>query len=511
MASIEKTVFISYRRKDISWALAVYQYLTSQNYDVFFDYTSIPSGDFEQIIVGNIRARAHFVLILTPTALDRTSNKGDWLRREIETAIDERRNIVPLFFEGFDFNSPSVLEKLTGSIKNLNRYNGFEVPAGFFLEAMERMRTKYLTVPLDAIIHPVPIDVQKKVQEEQVAANKALVEQKKTVWEIIQPVRTPNRSFIGVIVGILILAVLGLYSVTSFLQNRNQRENVTPDSSTVGTVPAQTGSASSNPDTINIAIPSPTPIPTLGVGSVRFSEKDGMAMVYIPAGEFEMGNADGDEDEKPVHTVFLDAYWIDQTEVTNAMYAKCVEDGVCEFPIDTKSDTLMNYFSDPDFQNYPVINIALIMAESYCFWADRRLPTEAEWEKAATWDEIEQRKDPYPWSTDMDCSMANYKDSEFGSCVGDTMPVGSYINSGNAYGIFDMIGNVWEWTADWYDENYYANSPYENPKGPENGTLKVMRGGSFINDETVVSPTHRGQNIPSLAPFSAGIRCVMSE
>ena len=87
MARPEKTVFISYRRKDISWALLVYKYLTAKGYDVFFDYTSIPSGDFEQIIVGNIKARAHFVLILTPTALDRCNEPGDWLRREIETAI----------------------------------------------------------------------------------------------------------------------------------------------------------------------------------------------------------------------------------------------------------------------------------------------------------------------------------------------------------------------------------------------------------------------------------------
>src|SRR5574342_1283376 len=106
MASIEKTVFISYRRKDISWALAVYQYLTKHDYDVFFDYTSIASGDFEQIIVGNIKARAHFILILTPTALDRCSEPEDWLRREIEFAIDEQRNIVPLFFKGFRFGIP---------------------------------------------------------------------------------------------------------------------------------------------------------------------------------------------------------------------------------------------------------------------------------------------------------------------------------------------------------------------------------------------------------------------
>jgi formylglycine-generating enzyme required for sulfatase activity len=511
MARVEKTVFISYRRKDISWALAVYQYLTSRKYDVFFDYTSIPSGDFEQIIVSNIRARAHFILILTPTSLDRCSEPGDWLRREIETAMEERRNIVPLFFDGFDFRSPSVLDKLTGGLKNLDRYNGFEVPAGFFLEAMERMRTKYLSVPLDAVIHPVPADVQKKVEKEQEAANKAVLAQRRTIQEIVRPAGSHSRRFFGISAALLVAVVLGMYGISSFIQGVVQSNNVTPDGSTPGTIAAQPQGGSTAVIKTSTATAQPTAVPTLGVGSIKVSDVDGMPMAYIPAGEFEMGSETGAEDERPVHTVYLDAYWIDQTEVTNAMYAKCVETGICQFPIDTGSDTLANYFSDPNFQEYPVINIAFEMAENYCSWANRRLPTEAEWEKAATWDEREQRKVYYPWSAEMDCSLANYKDSEFGSCVGDTMPVGSYINSRNTYGIFDLVGNVWEWTADWYDEDYYSISPYENPKGPGSGSLKVMRGGSFLNDETKVSPTHRGQNIPSLAPFSAGIRCAVSD
>jgi len=174
MARIEKTVFISYRRKDVSWALAVYQYLTSQKYNVFFDYTNIAAGDFEQIIISNIKARAHFVLILTPTALNRCSESGDWLRREIETAIDEKRNIVPLFFEGFSFGPSSVSEKLTGKLKNLSHYNGMNIHDDFFQEAMERLRTRYLNIPLDTVLHPIPTEVQKVVKEEQVAADKEL-------------------------------------------------------------------------------------------------------------------------------------------------------------------------------------------------------------------------------------------------------------------------------------------------------------------------------------------------
>src|SRR5512134_872536 len=161
MARIEKTVFISYRRTDVYTALAVYENLKNQGYDVFFDYRSISSGDFEQIITSNIRARAHIVLILTPTALDRCNEPGDWLRREIETAIDEKRNVIPLFFDGFSFTSSNVSKMLTGKLANINRYNGLEVPSGYFMEAMERLRSRYLNVPLNAILHPIPTEVRK--------------------------------------------------------------------------------------------------------------------------------------------------------------------------------------------------------------------------------------------------------------------------------------------------------------------------------------------------------------
>jgi uncharacterized membrane protein len=176
MASIEKTVFISYRRKDISWALDVYQYLTYHQYDVFFDYTSIPSGDFERNIIGNIKARAHFLVILTPEALERCNEAGDWLRREIETALDEKRNIVPIFFDGFSFGDPAITQKMTGKLSYLNLYNGLNIHSDYFIEGMERLSAQYLNVPLDAVLHPVLIEVQKIVKKEQLAANQAVID-----------------------------------------------------------------------------------------------------------------------------------------------------------------------------------------------------------------------------------------------------------------------------------------------------------------------------------------------
>src|SRR6266498_4619522 len=194
MARIEKTVFISYRRVDVYAALAVYQDLSSKGYDVFFDYTSIPSGDFEQIIVSNIKARAHFVLILTPTTLDRCDEPGDWLRREIETAIDAQRNIVPLFFKGFKFGAPSVSAKLTGKLSDLNRYNGLNVHEDYFHAAMDRLSGQFLSMPLDAVLHPISAEARKVVKEEQLAANKAFLQslQEKSAVEKKGFIETPK-------------------------------------------------------------------------------------------------------------------------------------------------------------------------------------------------------------------------------------------------------------------------------------------------------------------------------
>jgi hypothetical protein len=258
MARIEKTVFISYRRKDISWALAVYQYLTGQKYDVFFDYTSIPSGDFEQIIVSNIKARAHFILILTPTALDRCSEPGDWLRREIETAIDDKRNIIPLFFDGFSFGSPSVAEKLTGTLEAIKHYNGLDIPSGYFIEAMQRLSNRYLDVPLNAVIHPISTEVRKVVREEQSAVNQALIQKWEDIKELLKPAEEksveteqsptematdppspPRRSIrgsshranfrlFGIGAGILLLAALGIVGINFLMQNVVGEETPVP-------------------------------------------------------------------------------------------------------------------------------------------------------------------------------------------------------------------------------------------------------------------------------------------
>src|SRR5215472_16561188 len=140
MGQVEKTVFLSYRRANIPWALTIFQNLKRHGYDVFIDYKGIASGSFERVILDNIGSRAHFRVLLTPSALNRCREPGDWFRREIETAIDLQRNIVPIFLKGFGFNSPQIASQLTGKLVALQSYNGLTVPADYFDEAMARLR-----------------------------------------------------------------------------------------------------------------------------------------------------------------------------------------------------------------------------------------------------------------------------------------------------------------------------------------------------------------------------------
>ncbi|MBI1278902.1 MAG: TIR domain-containing protein [Anaerolineaceae bacterium] len=171
---VEKTVFISYRRTNAMTARAVYQHLTAHGYDCFLDFESIDSGSFERIILNQILAKAHFVVILTPSALERCTEPGDWLRREIEYALDNGRNIVPLMFDGFSYRD--VQKYLTGKLDVLPQYNALEIPSAYFEEAMARLENRFLNKSLDVILRPTP-----NADKQAVAEAKAEVEQQPTV------------------------------------------------------------------------------------------------------------------------------------------------------------------------------------------------------------------------------------------------------------------------------------------------------------------------------------------
>lgn len=153
MRRVEKTVFLSYRRSDGGWALAVFYALRLRGFDVFFDFTGLGSGAFDRVILENVRSRAHFVVVLTPRALDRCSDSDDWLRREIEEALGARRNIVPIMIDGFAFNAETK-KLLTGKLARLKDYNAHEVSLRTFEADIEALDRRFLNVELDQVVHP---------------------------------------------------------------------------------------------------------------------------------------------------------------------------------------------------------------------------------------------------------------------------------------------------------------------------------------------------------------------
>jgi formylglycine-generating enzyme required for sulfatase activity len=205
-----------------------------------------------------------------------------------------------------------------------------------------------------------------------------------------------------------------------------------------------------------------------------------------------------ENDELPAHDVTLNAFWIDQVEVTNGMYTLCVKADKCRLPVKFNSDNRNKYFDNPEFRDYPVIQITWYDANAYCQWAGRRLPTEAEWERAARGDDLRT----YPWGGE----PPNAQNSNSNNIVGDTTRVGSYPTGASPYGALDMGGNVWEWVADYYSAKYYSESPADNPKGPENGGLnhlRVIRGGSYQDGVFDLRVSNRGYEVgpdPSKLP-----------
>ena len=240
---------------------------------------------------------------------------------------------------------------------------------------------------------------------------------------------------------------------------------------------------------------------SLGVPKERAT--DGVPMMFVPAGEFLMGSNDADRqatgDEKPQHTIYLDAFWIDKYEVTNALYKKCADTGKCSRPSETTSSTRSSYYGNSQFVNYPVIHVSWNDANTYCQWAGKRLPTEAEWEIAARG--IDGRI--YPWGNGFDRNRLN--SSESGR--GDTAEVGSFPSGASPYGTLDIAGNVREWVTDWYDGNYYMNSPNRNPQGPSSGQHMALRGGSWNVNQYSVRAADRDYYMPTYSLNYVGFRC----
>jgi formylglycine-generating enzyme required for sulfatase activity len=283
------------------------------------------------------------------------------------------------------------------------------------------------------------------------------------------------------------------------------------------------------------------------------SAPDGMRQVYVPAGEFLMGSTEEDlalvlaecpgcprsqfENELPQHAVYLDAYWIDRTEVTNAMFARFV----AETGLVTTAETLgggitvdllarewqmsagaeWRHPRGPDtgilgLDDHPVVQVSYYDAEAYCAWAGRRLPTEAEWEKAARGTDGRT----YPWGMGPPAGgLLNFADRNAYLTAADlgaddgyawTAPAGSYPAGASPYGVLDMAGNVWERVADLYGEEYYSHSPRRNPGGPSSGEYVILRGGSWSRPAWYLRAAVRYRYLKINRSSGQGFRCAQS-
>jgi formylglycine-generating enzyme required for sulfatase activity/tRNA A-37 threonylcarbamoyl transferase component Bud32 len=375
--------------------------------------------------------------------------------------------------------------------------------------------------PSDSRSEPLSVEPRVSVQERETSDDL-----------IVQPVHERGKkklSWLWIALGLLfvfamIAGGIGLAIASGEIAGVRATRTAT---ATVAPTKTQTEISTSTPT----ATLTHTPAPTLGIGSTFVRVQDGMEMVYIPAGEFEMGAiADlGYEvcqsvrddcvwswfvDEEPVHSIYLDAYWIDRYEVTHAQYAAFLnemdnqsEGGVTW--LDAQDEHVNIHRSgeiwsvDSGYGHHPVFEVSWYGAVAYCEWVGGRLPTEAEWEKAARGGLAGKL---YPWGNEAPtCTLGAENGAQHKKCGGQTVDVGNY--APNAYGLFDMAGNVWEWVADWYDSSYYASSPTENPQGPTSGTLRVVRGCSWGDSRSGLLVSNRGYFAPDDTNNGSGFRC----
>lgn len=426
-------IFISYSHKDKKYVEKLEQKLIEEGFNVWIDHRIDYGSQWTQAIETAIDNCDAYIVVMSEDA-----KKSSWVQREMIHAERRKKPFFPLLLSGEFWFS-------LGNIQFVDLRKS-SLPPEKFYKRLEKVTPRRKPAP--------------------------------------QPKPAPPKLFIDPkvvarVFGVLtfgIIAMLVSYKLIEF----------------IGKIPFPTPEPTIESTTkVATKTPNVASTPEFRLGSSWARPADGMVMMYVLAGEFQMGSEDGKRDEKPVHTVYLDAFWIDRTEVTNGIYALCVQAGICNKPGGS-------YFGNSQYEDHPVAYVSWDDANTYCKWAEGRLPTEAEWEKAARG--VNER--PYPWGEGSDCTLAN-----FYGCIASTTEVGSYEKGKSVFGIYDLAGNVWEWTADWHANWYYDNSPPLNPTGPETGSYRVIRGGSWRSSDNKIHSSYRGWVTPTETGDDIGFRC----
>ena len=473
-------VFISYSRKEIRFVEKLARDLEAKGYDVWFDLTDLDGGEsWAQGIQDGINASKYFVIVVSENSI-----KSEWVEKEYIYASSRGLKIIPVLFDDCEADLPIWLMNI--------QYIDMRVKRDY-QENLDKIIDTF-----DEEDVPLP----PKPPEE--SPLDSLLKKPATLW-------------IG---GVVILTLILLLV---FWPKSPPAEPTLPETSTATAtqvIPTTTWTPTPQPEITETNTPEkPTPTPTEINASTatpiptEMIDKSGAEMVLIPSGKFWMGSNVGEQDERPLHLVELSAFYMDKFEVTNAQYLKCFYEGACDKP----SNTIYFLDSTSKYADYPVVYVMWQDAVDFCEWRGARLPTEAEWEKAARGD---SRFD-YPWGDekldgrklnfcDMNCTNS-WNSKTINDKYAEIAPVGNYESGKTDSGIYDLAGNVWEWVADWYAADYYAiydASPFPNPTGPESGLFRVLRGGSWYNAERDILVYKRYQlNFQDSGNNQVGFRC----
>jgi len=520
-------VFMSYSRRDDVVMRRIAMFLRKQGIKVWVDNEKLVPGTpiWEEEIEKAVKDASAVVVVLSPD-----SKGSEWVRREISLADQYRKRVFPVLVRGNE-EASITLRLINRQFVDLRGnenagLSSLKTALSAYLKELSAQEEK----EKQEVAEKAGLEIKEKIETEKVGreamelASRRKAERKEA-FKAMQNV-LPKLKILALVLFVLFIGYL-LWQGVGALRPLNSSPNPTQAEVSLATaeetVPTQAviDPAFTPIPSTEIIIPMPT---IVGIGSTMLG-LDSATLVYVPEGEFTMGG-DADDalaecqkfrtdcernafiDEEPPHSVNLDSFWIDQTEVTNAMYEKCVAAGKCNPPNN------IDFFSNSSYANHPVVYVNWNQANAYCDYAGRRLPTEAEWEKAASWEDENQTKRLYPWGNSIDCSFGNFNDKQNGNfCAGDTTTVKSYESGKSFYGAYDMAGNVWEWVDDWYGEIYYLASPLQNPLGPDSGTLRVLRGGSWFNFFYNVRSTVRHGLTPDHTydnDHDIGFRCAIS-
>jgi len=494
-------VFISHSSKDKPLADAICAKLEEDNIRCWIAPRDVgPGQDWPTAIVEAIKSSKIMVLVFS-----KYSNKSKQVKKELSVAVNSESIIIPFKIDKTPLEGPMELF-LTDT---------------HWLDAMNPPTERDIENLVDSVRKFVPTNRQfdakkelgkplfdKEEQRNNLVGKKGEGQKQTSSGEGKNLKGTLVWAGPGLVVAtgiILLLLGLGGSGPLSFLE----REPVPSATQT----PTETAPLTETQAPTETSTPTIAPTATLDVGSTQTSSVDGMVQFYIPAGTFLMGSTD----EKPVHEVYMDAFWMDQHEVTNAQYAAFLnevgnqEEGGVTW-LDAGYGGVLIGKSDGEWvpntghEDHPVKKVSWYGARAYCEWAGRRLPTEAEWEKGARGGLTGMK---YPWGDESPVfTLGAANGARFNMFGGITLPVKSY--APNGYGLYDMAGNVLEWAADWYDYEYYSSSPYENPQGPSDGEYRVLRGGSWRSGFYSLHVAYRDGYFPVIKTVLIGFRCAAS-